>query len=332
MRPAPGKRQAPEDPGDGTAPARPGRADEAAGVAVVEAQRAGLLRLAYSMVGVWGDADDLVQAAYERWYRLTPTQRAGIDRPGAWLRTAASRLCLTHLDSARVRRERYVGPWLPEPLPAHHHPEPGPLEQATVRESVDMALLVVLETLTPAQRVAYVLHEVFGVPYTEIAEILARSPAATRQLATAARRHLHDTRTRPAGATEHARLVAAFRHACEYGDLEELIRVLDPQVTSISDGGGMTGVARRPITGADKVARFLLGSLAKRRHTVSVQDTEVNGRPGLAIISQAPATPPTVIGIVAFDTTPGCIRQVWITMNPDKLRTWNTPRPDPHDS
>lgn len=125
MRPAPREPKVSEAPGEGTALARSGSADEGAGVISVAAERPGLLRLAYSMVGVWGDAEDLVQAAYERWYRLSPTERAGIDRPGAWLRTVASRLCLNHLDSARVRRERYVGPWLPEPVPAHRPPSPA---------------------------------------------------------------------------------------------------------------------------------------------------------------------------------------------------------------
>jgi RNA polymerase sigma-70 factor (ECF subfamily) len=201
-----------------------------------------------------------------------------------------------------------------------------------LQESVDMALLVVLEALTPAQRVAHVLHEVFGVPYPEIAQVLGRSAAATRQLATAARRHLHTPRARPTDPAEHARLVAAFRHACEHGDLEAMIRVLDPQATSISDGGGMTGVARRPISGAEEVSRFLLGSMAKRRHAVTVQDAEVNGRPGLSIVSHTLGTAsPAVIGVVTFDTAPGRIRHVWITMNPDKLTTWNTINPHPRN-
>lgn len=330
MRPARRESEVFEESDHSIAWSRPDSTGGGAAVDVVEAERPRLLRLAFGMVGTWGDAEDVVQQTYERWYRLSPTERAAVQRPGAWLRTAASRLCLNHLGSARVRRERYVGPWLPEPIPVHRRPDLGPLDHATLNETVDMALLVVLETLTPAQRVTYVLHEVFGVPYTEIAKALGRTPEATRQLATAARRHLRDLRSRPADPAEHARLVAAFRRACEHGDLEALIRVLDPQVTSISDGGGMGGVARRPITGAEKVARFLLGVLAKRRHEVAVQDTEVNGRPGLAIASRDPSAHSTIIGVITFDTAPKHIRNVWITMNPNKLRTWNTTSRAPH--
>lgn len=290
-------------------------------VTVVEAERARLLRLAYRMLGSWTDAEDIVQHTFERWYRQGEAHRAGIESPAAWLTTTASRLCLTFLDSARVRRERYAGPWLPEPLPAHLAAGPGPLEQVTAEEAVSTALLVVLEALTPAQRVAYVLHEVFGLPYPEIAGILGRTPEATRQLASAARRAIRRQRSQPADPGEHARLVTAFREACRRGDLEALITVLAPDAVSTSDGGGMRGVARRPVVGADRVARFLLGSLAKWQPQVGIETTTVNDRPGLVAVHRA--APGQVIGVVALDTGAGRIRSLWITMNPDKLRPWN---------
>ncbi|WP_136706273.1 RNA polymerase sigma factor SigJ [Agromyces sp. H66] len=287
-------------------------------------ERDHLINLAFRMLGSRNDAEDVVQQTYVRWFQLSDVDRAAIERPRAWLTTVASRICLNILDSARVRRERYVGEWLPEPLPSMttdaasaSAPAVDPLDRITLDDSVSMALLVVLESLTPAERVAFVLHEVFGVPFAEIAEIVGRSPEATRQLASSARRHIRDLRSRPTDASEHARLVTAFRLACESGDLDTLVGILDPEATSVSDGGGKVRAALRPVVGADNVARFILGILQKATD-ITVEEHEVNGEPGLVVGRGG-----DVVGIVALGTDAGRIRDVWIVMNPDKLEAWN---------
>lgn len=284
----------------------PEREPESEALGVLLDERDHLINLAFRMLGSMNDAEDVVQQTYVRWFQLGDAERAAIERPRAWLTTVASRICLNILDSARVRRERYVGEWLPEPL-----------DRITLDDSVSMALLVVLESLTPAERVAFVLHEVFGVPFAEIAEIVGRSPEATRQLASSPRRHIRDFRSRPADASEHARLVTAFRLACESGDLDALVGILDPGVTSVSDGGGKVRAALRPVVGADNVARFLLGILQKATD-ITVEERDVNGEAGLVI-----GRGDQVVGIVALGTDSGRIRDVWIMMNPDKLEAWN---------
>lgn len=289
-------------------------------VDTVLGERRRLMNLAFRMLGSWSDAEDVVQQTYERWYRLGAAERATIERPAAWLTTAASRLCLNVLDSARVRKERYIGPWLPEPVPTDV-PLSGsvaidPLDRVEFDDSVSMALLVVLESLTPAERVVFVLHEVFAVPFAEIGEIVGRSPAATRQLATSARRHMRELRRRPVPVDEHDRLVAAFRSACEAGDLDALIAVLDPAVVSTSDGGGKVSAARRPVDGAEHVARFLLGILAKRTDLV-LAERDVNGRRGFVAQSHDGKVA-AVIQLGASADGAG-IDRIWIVLNPDKL-------------
>ena len=287
-------------------------------------ERKHLMNLAFRMLGSWNDAEDVVQQTYVRWFQLTDDERDAIERPRAWLTTVASRICLNILDSARVRRERYVGEWLPEPLPTRSTdaatasmPAADPLDRITLDESVSMALLVVLESLTPAERVAFVLHEVFGVPFAEIADIVGRSPEATRQLASSARRHIRDLRARPTDASEHARVVTAFRLACESGDLGALVAVLDPDVTSVTDGGGKVRAALRPVAGADNVARFILGVLRKQPD-LTIDEEEVNGEPGFVVRAGE-----QVVGTVSLGVADGRIRNVWMVMNPDKLAAWN---------
>jgi RNA polymerase sigma-70 factor (ECF subfamily) len=287
-------------------------------------ERKHLMNLAFRMLGSWNDAEDVVQQTYVRWFQLTDDERDAIERPRAWLTTVASRICLNILDSARVRRERYVGEWLPEPLPTRSTdaatatmPAADPLDRITLDESVSMALLVVLESLTPAERVAFVLHEVFGVPFAEIADIVGRSPEATRQLASSARRHIRDLRARPTDASEHSRVVTAFRLACESGDLDALVAVLDPAVTSVTDGGGKVRAALRPVVGADNVARFILGVLRKQPD-LTIDEEEVNGEPGFVVRAGE-----QVVGTVSLGVADGRIRNVWMVMNPDKLAAWN---------
>lgn len=239
-------------------------------VAEFEAERGRLMAVAYRMLGSRSEAEDAVQ---ETWLRYAgalgdPAARAEVRHLGGWLTTTCARICLDVLRSARVRRATYPGQWLPEPVvtPLGTAPEPDgfapdPAERAVRRDQLGTALLVVLERLTPEQRVAFVLHDVFAVPFGQIAEALGTSPEAARQLASRARRTVTapDAPRHTADLAEQRRVVSAFVAATESGDLTALMRVLAPDVVLIGDSGGHFPSARRPVTGADKVARFTLG-------------------------------------------------------------------------
>lgn len=290
--------------------------------AEVLGERRHLVSLAFRMLGTVAEAEDAVQETYVRWYRLSQEERDAIIVPRAWLTRAASRVCLTILSSARQRHERYVGPWLPEPIPAYTFPAPStasvdPLERVTLDESVSTALLVVLETMTPAERVAFVLHDVFAMPFDEIAEIVGRTAAACRQLATSARRRVQQSRSHRATRAEHDEIVRAFAAAVRTGDIPSLIAVLDPRVELRSDGGGVVTAARNPVFGTDKVARFVLGVLAKNpRATVLEQETP-DGL-GFALWDEG-----KIIGVVTLDIAAGLVTDVRLMMNPYKLTLWN---------
>src|SRR6478735_7363948 len=189
----------------------------------VEGERRALLGLCYRMLGTVADAEDAVQETYVRWLRLSDAERAAIRNPGAWLTRVAGRVCLDMLGSARARRERYVGEWLPEPVPGESPIAASvaldPLDRVSLDESVSTALLVVLESLTPAERVAFVLHDVFGMPFAEIAETVGRTPDAARQLASQARRRVRERRAGAATRSEHDAVAQAFATATATGDL-----------------------------------------------------------------------------------------------------------------
>jgi RNA polymerase sigma-70 factor (ECF subfamily) len=230
------------------------------------------------------------------------------------------------LGSARARREQYVGQWLPEPVPTDLFgadtggPAPNggdPLDRVTLDESVSTALLVVLEAMTPAERVAFVLHDVFGYPFDEIAAIVGRSPTATRQLASSARRRIRSEHVRPVDPAEHARLVRAFEDASNRGDLDALTAVLDPAVSLRSDGGGIVKAALNPITGAGKVARFLLGVLAKNPSVRLAPLTTPDGS-ALALLDGD-----DVSGVINLKADGNRITRVWIQWNPHKLTLWS---------
>lgn len=294
--------------------------DDALDVAALESERRALMGLAYRLFGTVADAEDAVQETYIRWYRLTPLERAGIASPGAWLTRVAGRVCLDMLGSARARRERYVGEWLPEPVPAASvfasAADGDPLDRITLDESVSMALLVVLESLSPAERVAFVLHDVFGMPFADIAATVGRSVDATRQLASSARRHVRERRAGVAPRERHDELVRAFGAACAGGDLLALTAVLDPDVTLRSDGGGRVSSARRPVFGADRVARFLLGLIAKRPDAETVPIATADGV-GF-VVSEHGETVALIVLHVAGER----IAEVWMMRNPDKLTQW----------
>lgn len=303
----------------------------------VYAERRRLLSLAYRMTGTLADAEDIVQETYLRWYRLEESERAEIVNPAGWLTRVASRGALDLLASARRRREQYIGQWLPEPLPAGLFdgtaPDPGnrgtapgpvdPLDRVTLDDAVSTALLVVLESMTPAERVAFVLHDVFAVPFDEIAQIIGRSPAAARQLAAAGRRHVRENRTAAVPRAEHDRAVRAFLRAAQAGDVDQLTRVLAPDVQLWSDGGGVVTAALNVVEGPDRVARFVLGVDAKMpelTHRVEPMSD------GLGVLLR---TGDLVAGVMNFRVRNGLVTDVWIMLNPAKLTGWlPTPRTD----
>src|SRR5262252_972396 len=204
-------------------------------VSALVSERRQLINVAYRLLGSLTEAEDAVQETYARWYAMSPAQQAAIESPGAWLTTVASRICLDLLGSARARRERYVGEWIPEPLP-----EPSewvgersgvpadPADRVTLDESINMAFLVVLESMTPAERVAFVLHDVFRYPFADVARIVGRTPAACRQLATAARRRIRAAQPPAGPAARQASIIRDFKQAWEAGDIDALIGLLDP--------------------------------------------------------------------------------------------------------
>lgn len=285
----------------------------------VMAERRRLIALAYRMLGTLEEAEDAVQETYLRWYRLSEEERAAIGNPQGWLTRVASRICLDVLKSARARREQYVGEWLPEPVPAGllgAGPAPDPVDRVTLDDTVSTALLVVLDAMTPAERVAFVLHDVFGLPFTEIATIVGRSPAAVRQLASSARRRVVDHRGLVAPPDEHDAVVRAFVAAAAGGNLEALTRLLDPSVTLRSDGGGVVSAALNPVVGPMHVARFVLGVLRKRPTWAIAEQVTADGL-GLTLADGG-----EVRAVVNLRVIGGLVTDVWMVVNPGKLTGW----------
>ena len=279
-----------------------------------DAARPRLVRVAYSILGSRAEAEDAVA---DCWLRLvTADRKEPIDDVAAWSTVAVARLALDVLKSARVRREAYVGPWLPEPeLGA----APDPADRVSLDESVRYALLVALEQLSPAERTAWVLHDLFEVPFDEIATTVGRTPAAVRQLASRARRHVAAGTPRiDVDRAEHDEVVAAFVAAAAGGDLSALVRTLDPDVVLTSDGGGVVSAARRPVVGDDRVARFVLGVAPKMAGEISTVD--VNGRTGLAF-----RVGDRLTAVMALTVADHLVRRVDIVLAPDKLRSWPSP-------
>jgi RNA polymerase sigma-70 factor (ECF subfamily) len=289
----------------------------------LEAERTQLRGLAYRMLGTLADAEDAVQEAFLRWYRLPDAERDAVRSPGAYLTRVTSRICLDMLGSARARREQYVGEWLPEPVheaSALLAPPPSdPLERVVLDDAVSTALLIVLDTLSPAERVAFVLHDVFGVTFAEIAEILGRSPAAARQLATSARRRLADRRQEMAPVRRHDELVQAFAAACATGDIGALTAVLDPDVVLRADGGGLVSAARRPVFGSDRVARFILG-LAQQHASAEFEPARTPDGSGFVVRLQGRLHSVWTFGVGGQGGDR--VTDVWVVSNPEKLSDW----------
>ena len=303
----------------------PGHGRPDPGLNAIMSERRQLINLAYRLLGSLADAEDAVQETYARWYAMSGQQRDAIRSPGAWLTTVASRICLDLLGSARARRERYVGEWIPEPLPDPAEwasGRPGgttadPADRVTLDESVSMAFLVVLESMTPAERVALILHDVFGYSFVEVAQITGRTPAACRQLASSARRRLRASRAPAAPAARQAGTVRDFRKAWEARDIGALIALLDPGATVTADGGGLVSAALRPIEGGEQIARYLVDLAARASGNLTILERTVNGQPGL--VAQQDGVTVTVF---AFDIAGGRITHIWAVRNPDKLRPW----------
>jgi RNA polymerase sigma factor (sigma-70 family) len=302
----------------------PGGSRSDPGLDVIMSERRQLVGLAYRMLGSLGEAEDAVQETYARWYAMSREQQDAIQVPGAWLTRVASRICLDQLGSARVRRERYVGEWIPEPLPGPTEwiaGRPGggegdPADWVTLDESISMAFLVVLESMTPAERVAFVLHDVFGYPFPEVAEIVGRTPAACRQLASSARRRIRASRAPASPLAEQAGLVRAFRQAWEARDIQALVGLLDPDATAVADGGGLVNAQPHPVDGGERIARACL-DIATAMPEMTVLETTVNGQPGLLARMDG-----TTVAVFAFAVTGGRITHIWAMRNPEKLRSW----------
>jgi RNA polymerase sigma factor (sigma-70 family) len=299
------------------------------GLNMIMSERRHLINLAYRLLGSLAEAEDAVQETYARWYAMTAEQQDAIRSPGAWLTTVTSRICLDLLGSARARRERYVGEWLPEPLPESTEWISGrpaaiaadPADRVTLDESVSMAFLVVLEQMTPAERVALILHDVFGYPFGEVAQITGRTPAACRQLASSARRRVRAAQPPATPTARQASIVRDFKRAWEAQDINALLGLLDPGATVTADGGGLVSAALRPIEGGEQIARYLVDIAGQAPSNMKFLERTVNGQPGL--VAQQDGVTVTVL---AFDVTGDRITHIWAVRNPDKLRPWTARR------
>jgi RNA polymerase sigma-70 factor (ECF subfamily) len=295
------------------------RSLDAAGV--FEEHRKLLVSVAYRVLGSVSDAEDAVQEAWLRW---SGVDHSGVNDPRAFLVRVTTRLAIDRLRRAKARRESYVGPWLPEPILTRQ----DVAEDAAMAESVSMAMLVVLETLSPLERAVFVLREAFGMPHAEIAEILGRKEEAVRQLARRARDHVRERTPRfDADEIEQRRVAERFLEAAAGGDLEALMKVLSPGVTLVADGGGRALAPRRPVRGADKVARFLVAVATEERVArflasvgsepsgeVRFYPAQVNGGPGVVITSGDEP-----ISALVLDVSDGVVQTIHLVANPEKL-------------
>jgi RNA polymerase sigma-70 factor (ECF subfamily) len=267
-----------------------------------------LFTVAYEMLGSAADAEDVLQETWLRWVKVDLEQ---VRDQRAYLVRITTRQALNRLRTMKRRKESYVGPWLPEPLLT----APDVAEDVELAESVSMAMMLVLETLSPTERAVFVLREAFDVGYDEIAAAVDKSPAAVRQIAHRARRHVDARRPRQSvtpGQTRAA--LESFRRALETGDPQELLDVLAPDIVLMSDGGGIKQAALRPIIGADKVARFMMGRLGKNKRPITVSPTVVNGSPALLVHLDG-----EIDGVMAVSVEDAQVTGLYYVRNPEKL-------------
>jgi RNA polymerase sigma-70 factor (ECF subfamily) len=283
---------------------------------VFESLRPRLFGVAYRMVGVAMDAEDILQEAYLRWQAADQT---AVASPQAFLTTMVTRLAIDHLRSAQVRREEYVGPWLPEPILADHAPEAmddEADEHVLLLESLSSAFLVLLESLNPVERATFLLHDVFDYDFAEIAPIVGKSEANVRQIARRARAAVSARRPRfePLPA-KRDRLLHQFIQSCEQGDLPGLLNLLAGDIVLSSDGGGKVAAARHPIHGPEKVAALLLGLTRRRAPNSELRAATINGQPGLIYVEAG-----KVRTVVSLHCSDDHIQAIYAVSNPDKLR------------
>ncbi|MFE5094307.1 RNA polymerase sigma factor SigJ [Streptomyces sp. NPDC056638] len=280
---------------------------------VFEDHRPVLTGVAYRMLGRIADAEDVVQEAWLRW---SSASREDVREPRAFLVRITTRLAIDRLRQVQSRREAYVGPWLPEPLVTDFGPAvPDTAEQTVLADSVSVAVLVVLESLSPLERAVFVLREAFGFPYAEIAATLDRTEAAVRQLAGRARHHVEERKPRyDVDPAQRRDLTERFLAAAAGGDIEELLALLAPDVRLVGDSGGKSKAPLRVIESADKVGRFLFAVTHEQTQDLDIRFLELNGAPGLLVLSGG--RPDSVFQV---DVRDGLIQCVYIVRNPDKL-------------
>ncbi|MFG1960785.1 RNA polymerase sigma-70 factor [Nonomuraea sp. NPDC049028] len=277
-----------------------------------ERHRSTLFGLAYRMLGSAEEAEDVVQDTFLRWHH-----RSAVESPWAWLAKVATNLCVNRLTSARARRVSYVGPWLPEPVLTANGAL-GPLDSAEQRDFVSLAFLTLLERLNPVERAVFVLREAFDYSHRQVAEVIDSSEANSRQLYRRARLRLTDARgstERPVDQAHHRDLVKGFLAAAEEGELPGLEKLLADDVTVWVDGGGRISAARRPVFGADRVARYLVGASRTTGQRIRLSIAELNGAPGLLALAGE-----ELIGVLVPETAGGLISEIRIIANPAKLR------------
>lgn len=272
------------------------------------AHRSLLFTVAYEVLGSAADAEDVLQ---ETWLQWVKADRGQVRDQRAFLVRITTRQALNRLRTMKRRREAYVGSWLPEPLLT----APDVAEDAELAESVSMALMLVLETLSPTERAVFVLREVFDIDYEEIADAVDKSPAAVRQIAHRARRHVDARRPRRAVSSNESRAVLeSFQHAVETGDPQALLEVLAPEVVLMSDGGGIKHAALRPVTGAERVARMFAGGIGKVDGTITTEPTVINGNPALLVRLDG-----EIDGVMAISVENSRITGLYYVRNPEKL-------------
>jgi RNA polymerase sigma-70 factor (ECF subfamily) len=287
-------------------------------LAAFEALRPQLLGVAYRILGSVTDAEDVLQDAWLRWERA---DLGDVANPDAYLTTGVGRVALDHLRRAKARRETYPGSWLPEPVAERADPAWDPEAAAELADSLSMALLVVLETLSPLERAAFVLREVFERSYPEVASTLGRTEAAVRQLVHRARDRVDEGHARfRADAETHRRLVERFLEACETAELDRIMDLLAPDVVMVSDGGGLARAPRLPVHGRDDVARLLVGISGRTEPDLVFTLEHFNG--ALGVVARAGTT---VVSALALTTSEGVVTSLQLIANPDKLVSLDDP-------